>query len=145
MESLKKILVELIRFLLGIPLPVCYIDIDEVSSLLLNEYPDAEIYLPDGDLRCFNETEVAKCWFIKLVSKLTFVSARHDCDDFAAKAFGFFLGLTWTINNKGAYVHALNWFINEKKELRFLEPQSIKISHNLAQWQGTNIKFFMGR
>jgi len=125
-------------------IPAGTIDLHLASSILLDKIEelgdnDAEIYLPDIQLKVYSKDDVLNSTGMKEVSKLVYIREEHDCDDFAAKLFAEFAGLIWT--NK----HALNWFISDNKEFWWIEPQSGTLSQTLSDWQGSDIRFFVGR
>jgi hypothetical protein len=123
------------EIVLSIPATEGYIDLFEMSSILLDYDEDAEVYLPDGDMRVYKKDSVANCQSLDEIASLTYVDTTHDCDDFAAKLFGKFAGLVWTTD------HALNWFVDNNNKLWFVEPQNKKISTDA----GNPIRFFLGR
>jgi len=123
--------------------PAGTISIYKASSIMLDKLDemgvDAEIYLPDMDIKVYKKSDVVKSQSLRDISAIRFVTERHDCDDYAAKLYGKFAGLIWT------NVHALNWFISEKGEFYFVEPQNKQISQVLDTWQGTDIRFLLAR
>lgn len=123
--------------------PATTISIHLMSSILLDKLEemgcDAPIYLPDMDNKVYRVEDVQNCEHLSRVSKIEYVSETMDCDDFAAMLFGKWSGLVWT------NVHALNWFISDYLEFWFIEPQTRKLSKQLENWQGWNIRFFIGR
>jgi len=123
--------------------PVGTISIHEASSIMLDKLDemgvDAEIYLPDMDIKIYKKSDVVKSQSLHDISTIKFVTESHDCDDYAAKLYGKFAGLIWT------NVHALNWFISEESEFYFVEPQNKQISQKLDTWQGTDIRFLLAR
>lgn len=101
---------------------------------------EAEIFLPDADVKIYSKDDVIASESLKQVSKLTYIAGEHDCDDFAAKLFGKFAGLVWT------NLHALNWFIDSSQTFWYIEPQTGKISEALdTSWQGEDVRFYLGR
>jgi hypothetical protein len=124
--------------------PIGNIDLNSAGSILLDKLEEigqdkAEIYMPDVSLKVYNKEEVKKCFELEEVSSIQYVSESFDCDDFAAELYGKFAGLVWT------NVHALNWFIDDTNTFYFIEPQNKKIAEKLDSWQGTEIRFFLGR
>ena len=129
------------------PEPTIYpsgtIDIHTASSILLDKIeemgmPEAEIYLPDTAIKVYNKERVKLFLRLNEVSEIVY-TAEFDCDDFAAELFGRFAGLVWT------NIHALNWFIDDVGKFYFIEPQSDKIAPALEGWQGSMVRFFIGR
>jgi len=125
--------------------PAGTITLYEASSILLDvmdamgDTSGAEIYLPDEDIKVYYKDEVKVSNHLSEVSAITYVAEIMDCDDFAARLYGHFAGLVWTMK------HALCWFISEENEFYFIEPQTGKISKTLEGWQGCKIRFFLGR
>lgn len=120
------------------------ISLSEMASVIYNKLDDinddeAEVYLPDSFCKIYRKNDVKEYLGLDEISEIVFVTEEMDCDDFAAELFGKFAGLVWT--NR----HALNWFIDENSKLWFIEPQTDKISENLENWQGWDIRFFLGR
>ena len=124
--------------------PAGTIDINEMSSILLDKLEEmgdnkAELYLPDMNCKIYNKREVQDFLHLDWTSQITYIKETLDCDDFAAEVYGKGLGLCWT--NK----HALSWFIDENRTLWFVEPQTNKVAKNLENWQGWEVRFFLGR
>uniref|UniRef100_A0A6M3L7B7 Agglutinin C-terminal domain-containing protein n=1 Tax=viral metagenome TaxID=1070528 RepID=A0A6M3L7B7_9ZZZZ len=97
------------------------------------------IYLPDAQCKVYKQADVIAYSGLNEVSSIPFVSEEHDCDDFAAKLYGKFAGLIWTT------LHAFNWFVDDADTLWYIEPQTKKISQTIDGWQGTDVRFFLGR
>ena len=125
--------------------PIGEVELIKASSILLDvmegmgDTDGAGIYLPDNFLKVYDKAEVMESRELKEVSAITYVAEKMDCDDFAAKLFGQFAGLVWT------NVHALNWFLAEDCKFYFIEPQTGQLSQVLEGWQGSDIRFFLGR
>lgn len=127
-----------------LPEPCGTIDVHEMSSILLDKQDeiddaDVELYIPDTDNKIYNKSEVIKSQALEEVASIKYVAEKQDCDDFAAMLFGKFAGLVWT------NVHALNWFVDENHTFWYVEPQTKKLSQTLEGWQGSDIRFFLGR
>ena len=122
-------------------------DINEVSSILLDKFPDTPLYLPDyyyktctvGDIKRFLEWDSTE--------KEKYEAEAFDCDDFSWRLKGniaikpwssipFFV--IWT------NLHALNGFIDSKGLFYFIEPQTNEIQTELKEWQGLEIRFIGG-
>lgn len=119
-------------------------DINTASSLMLDEVEklgdsQAEIYLPDNEIKLYNKTDVDNFQGLEEVSSIKYIAEIHDCDDFAAEAYGKGLSLVWT------NLHALNFFLDEDVTYWWVEPQNRKRSRNLEGWQGNDIRFFLAR
>uniref|UniRef100_A0A6M3KLG5 Agglutinin C-terminal domain-containing protein n=1 Tax=viral metagenome TaxID=1070528 RepID=A0A6M3KLG5_9ZZZZ len=125
--------------------PCATIGLNLASSILLDkldEIQDADgaaIYLPDNELKIYKKVDVQEAHELEEVASIKYIAEIHDCDDFAAKLFGKFAGLVWS------NLHALCFFIDETNTFYFIEPQTGKISQTLEGWQGSDIRFFIGR
>lgn len=125
--------------------PCGTITLHKMSSILLDKLEEmgdnkAEIYLPDSNCKVYKKTDVLDFLGLDETDQIKYVKEEGtDCDDFAAILFGKFAGLVWT------NVHALNFFISEDLKLYFIEPQTDKISQTLENWQGWDVRFFLGR
>ncbi len=100
---------------------------------------DFDIYIPDVPSKVYNKADVVSSQELEEVSAIPYVAETHDCDDFAAELYGKFAGLIWT------NAHAFNWFIDETDTFWYIEPQTKKLSQVIEGWQGTDIRFFLGR
>lgn len=143
----KDIIVEVVK---EVPIPepalqaLTTIDLHLASSILLDKLEEmgddkADMFLPDKETKIYDKKEVVEFLGLDETDELVFKPEGHDCDDFAARLFGKGLGLVWT------NIHALNWFIDENNQLWFIEPQTDKIARDLENWQGWDIRFFIGR
>ena len=123
--------------------PCGTISLHMASSIILDKLEemgcDAEIYLPDLNIKTYNLQDVKKSYELEDVSNIEYVAEITDCDDFAAKLYGRFAGLVWT------QLHALNCFISQENKFYFIEPQTGKISEQLEGWQGNDIRFILMR
>ena len=124
--------------------PCGLVDINEASSILLDKMEEigdekAEIYLPDSNIKIYNKKDVENALALEEIGAIEYVAEKMDCDDFAALAYGKFLGLVWT------NLHAMNWFLDEDSEIWWVEPQTGKLSKGLEGWQGDTVRFFLGR
>lgn len=128
---------------LGNPSPTETITLHEMSSILLDKLEgmgcEAPVYLPDDVCKIYKMQDVVSRLKLQQIDRLVYIPEMHDCDDFAAKLFGEFAGLVWT------NVHALNWFVSDEGKFWFVEPQTSQIADKLADWQGWEIQFFLGR
>ena len=100
---------------------------------------DTPSYLPDKVCKVFKKSNVVEFLSLDETDKIAYIAEEQDCDDFAAELFGKGVPLLWT--NK----HALNWFVDEVSKLWFIEPQTDKIAKDLEDWQGWDVRFFLGR
>lgn len=121
------------------------IDINEVSSILIEKFPDVPLYLPDyhyqtctlGDIKRFLEWDTTE--------REKYYQDAFDCDDFAWRLKGNITNKNWaTIPFFVVWsdTHALNGFIDCKGDWYFVEPQTNEIQTELKQ--GTKIRFIGG-
>ena len=120
------------------------IDLHLASSILLDKLEEmrddeAEIYLPDANIKVYNTDDVKDTQELEEVSSIKYVAEEHDCDDFAAQLYGKFAGLVWT------NVHALNFFYDQDATFWWIEPQTKKLSRTLEGWQGSDVRFYIAR
>ena len=122
-------------------------DIYEVSSILLDRFPGAPLYLPDYYYKTCSRNEVQRFLDWDMTSRKQYESEYFDCDDFSWRLKGnitvppwsalpFFV--VWTD------VHALNGFIDDRGEWWFVEPQNNAIQSHMEAWQGNEIRFIGG-
>ena len=138
-SATKKIVIEPVALM-----PAGEISLINASSILLDVIDGlgddtAEIYLPDNYIKIYCKSEVMASNHLKEVSAITYVAETMDCDDFAALLYGRFAGLVWT------NLHAMCWFIDELLTFWWIEPQSGQLSRTLEGWQGSDVRFFLGR
>jgi len=124
--------------------PCGTIDIHTMSSILLDKLEDMEdnyaaIYLPDRDNKVYRKADVVEFLHLDETDQIVWKAEVEDCDDIAAQVFDDGLSLVWT------NVHALNYFVDENETFWFVEPQTDKIARNLENWQGWDVRFFLGR
>ena len=103
------------------------------------EDKDYDVYIPDTANKFYKKADVMAAQELTEVASIQYVDEEHDCDDFAAELFGKFAGLIWT------NLHAFNWFIDETDTLWYIEPQTKRLSQSIEGWQGSDIRFFLGR
>ena len=100
---------------------------------------DFSIYLPDNANKVYKKEAIISTHRLEEIAPIPYVDEKHDCDDFAAELFGEFAGLIWTD------LHAFNWFVDGTDTFWYLEPQTKKLSQVIEGWQGSDIRFFLGR
>jgi len=103
------------------------------------EDKDYDIFVPDRDNKVYKKADVMAAHELEEVASIPFVDETHDCDDFAAELFGKFAGLIWTT------IHAFCYFVDETDTLWYIEPQNKKLSQTIEGWQGSDVRFFLGR
>ena len=112
----------------------------DICKRIVEQYGNqADIFMPDVLVKIYKYDDVVNDKNLEFIDMLEYKVESHDCDDFAAEAFGAGYGLAWS------NVHALNWFIDENKKFWFIEPQTRKIADKLDTWQGKEIRFLLGR
>jgi len=122
-------------------------DINELSSILIDKFPDAPLYLPDYYYKTCTVEDIKRFLNWDTTNKLKYIGESFDCDDFAWRLKGnitippwsaipFFI--LWT------NLHALNGFIDYLGDFYFVEPQTNKIQTELESKQGSVIRFIGG-
>ena len=123
-------------------------DINEVSSILIDKFPDAPLYLPDSYYKTCTIGDIGRFLTWDSTNKLKYTGdPGYNCDAFAWRLKGnitippwseipFFV--IWTDK------HALNLVIVDTGEVYFVEPQLDKIQTSLESGQGTEIRFIGG-
>lgn len=119
----------------------------ELANILRQRFPDeGEIYLSDRKYKLCNIEDIRVFCRLDTSNQEKYVSEWYDCDDFAYRLMGqlsipdwssLAFGIVWTDK------HAMNVFVDEGKTVLFLEPQSDAIETQLADWQGTHLRFVM--
>ena len=141
---------KLIRALLGKPepdredlKPYGTISSEQMAIIIANKLDEigssADIYLPDKRCKVYRKQDVISYSGLTEIASLKYIPETHDCDDFAAKAYGLFAGLVWTNN------HAMNFIIDETGTFYFIEPQNKRLSQKLEGAQGNAIRMIIGR
>ena len=119
-------------------------DIYELSSILIDKFPDTPIYLPDSLYKLCSIQDVKRFLEWDNTDKQKYLAEMHDCDDFAYRLKGQISIYPWSAIPFGIVwtnIHALNIVVLSDKEIYFVEPQSDKILETLEPWQGTEIRF----
>ena len=122
-------------------------DVYEVSSILIEKFQDAPLYLPDAYYKTCSKLDMERFLDWDMTNRERFETDSWDCDDFSWRLKGnitikpwssvpFFV--VWTD------LHALNGFISEDRKWHFVEPQTDTIHDSLEAWQGSQIRFIGG-
>ncbi len=101
----------------------------EVGAIL-RAYTD-KVWLSDGTFRLVDTQNLGDFLASDAINGRPYVVEKHDCDDFSYELVGHVsgwnpdntFGIVWGTNANGVG-HAWNFFINEERELLFVEPQS---------------------
>jgi hypothetical protein len=114
----------------------------ELRNLLVSKFPDAQIWLSDGDYRLCSPDEIDHILSLDDTAKYAYNPDTFDCDDFSYRLMGnlsvpgysdLAFGIVWT------NVHALNLFIDSNKQIWFIEPQTDTKKVSLENWQGSKV------
>ena len=129
--------------------PVGDIGILDVSAILTKKLKDmgdmdTVLNLADSRSRLYKKEDVQKLCKLSETALLTYVPEDMDCDNFAGVMYGeFCLQKAFPGGIIDSYTHRFNWFIDENKNLWFIEPQTRTMSRELESWEGWKIKFFL--
>jgi hypothetical protein len=113
------------------------IDIHEMSSILMDKAPEADLHLADKDCPIYRKQDVIDFLGLDETDHILYLPEKHDCDDYAREAFCKGFPLVWT------NLHALNWVIDETGTFWYIEPQQDLLAQNLESWQGWQVLFFL--
>lgn len=91
-------------------------------------------WISDGIFECINTQNLKDFLSFDDTNKHTYKEEKLDCDDFSYMLQGNItnwypegsIGIVWG-NNKNGDGHAWNFFIDESKKLKFIEPQTDEI------------------
>lgn len=104
--------------------------------------PDPGIRFGDGSFYLPTLAEVQQILVASQLDRRRWMEERFDCDDFAyvlkaemsvhayessALRFGLCVGVVWGDFDWVQGFHAVNWFIDATRTLRFIEPQSDEV------------------
>ena len=122
------------------------ISIDELSSILIDKFPDAPLYLPDSYYYTCTVDDIKRFlgWDI---GRESYRAEVFDCDDYSWRLKGNITIYPWsTIPFFVVWTdkHAMNGFIDNKGDFYFIEPQTDEIQTELEDWQGSAIRFMGG-
>ena len=127
------------------PKSTATIEYVELYNILRQRFPDeGTIYLSDRTYKLCNYDDIRVFCQQDTTNREKYVAEWHDCDDYAYRLMGqlsipgwssLAFGIIWTEK------HAMNVFVDEGKNVLFLEPQSDAIETQLADWQGTRPYF----
>jgi len=129
-EEISKlnVVIERLKIRKDLSFPSSYntIDIYKTLSLLGEHCPD--VYISDMSFDLTTQEEAAKFSEETAVQYRTWVSEKHDCDNFSFASMGYWsdglksfaYGIAWSTN------HAYNIMIDKDKNVWIIEPQSNK-------------------
>ena len=112
-----------------IPKTMPSIIVDEVRNILI-PYTD-KLWLSDGTFGLVNMQNLLEFLWSDTVSRRSYITEKHDCDDFSYELMGRVsdwnpdntFGIVWGTNRSGDG-HAWNFFIDENKKVKYVEPQN---------------------
>ena len=134
-----------------IPAPNYLDDIDyaEIYSLLQSEFPSASLHLADRDFKTTSKTEMMRFLSKDLTDVREYVTEYYDCDDFSYALMGAIsnpewgalpFAIVWTdiykTDAKKELIgrHAVNCFIDKKRQVWIIEPQNDTIMECPKNW-----------
>ncbi len=122
-------------------------DVYEVSSILIDKFPDAPLYLPDFYYKTCTVVDIIRFLEWDTTRKEKYEADAFDCDDYSWRLKGNITVKPWSsipFFVVWTNLHALNGFIDSQGFFYFVEPQSNKIRVDLETWQGSQIRFMGG-
>jgi hypothetical protein len=126
-----------------LPPPVVLFDINsqEVWDTAKAAFPKANIYLSDSFYKTTTKEELMRFLKDDVTNEYRYISEYHDCDSFSFQLMGSIhciewgalpFGIMWTSTPNGG--HAVNCFIDDKKEVWIVEPQNDQIYKLPTDW-----------
>jgi len=118
------------------------IDVNEINTLLKAEFPDATLLFADRDYKTVSKTEFIRFLKDDDIDIRKYTSEFYDCDDFSFALMGAIsnqdwgalpFGILWTEVTGGA--HAVNCFIDKKREVWICEPQNDDVFKCPSTWK----------
>lgn len=107
-----------------------YVTKDEVKGLIEEKLgkDKVQLYLLDEVYNLPSEETVAEILRTDLTNLEAYTSNLNDCENFAIsvmKAFsGYCYGLALVVQKTGSPLHAVNVYINDERQVKFVEPQT---------------------
>ena len=121
----------------------CEYNFSEVLSILRSEFGDeTAIFLSDTKYKTITKNDLGKILKIDDTDKQRYIPTFYDCDDFSFRLMGQLsigdeaslpFGIIWVKTPKGG--HALNIFIDDKREVWLVEPQEDLIFKMPENWK----------
>jgi hypothetical protein len=114
----------------------------EINTILKAEFPDATLLFADNNYKTVSKTEFKRFLAANKVDMHKYVSEYYDCDDFSFALMGAIanpdwgalpFGIVWTDIPGGA--HAVNCFIDKKREVYLVEPQNDAVFKCPNNWK----------
>lgn len=101
---------------------------------LLKQYCQ-NLWLSDGVAVLINDIDMKAFLTKNLVNDRKYITEYHDCDDYSFELMGDIscvfpqgaFGMVWGNRASDGAPHAWNFYINENKEVKFIEPQNDSI------------------
>lgn len=104
------------------------IDARELIAILHPVFGEGKIHLSDRDhYYLCSDDDIALFLAQDETNKYEYVDQKYDCDDFAYRLMGQFSIPDWSALCFGFFwtnTHAMNCFVNEQREVMFIEPQT---------------------
>jgi len=130
------------RYGISPPVETDVITFTEVITILDAQFPKAEKWVSDSIFKVapFSEYERFLSW--NQVDKRLYIKEFHDCDDYSFQLMGdiqipkwseLAFGILWTSTPNGG--HAVNFFIDNNRDVWIVEPQNDKIFVMPKDWE----------
>lgn len=106
---------------------------DEVRALLL-QFTKENLWISDETFTLVNTEDMKTFLAMNPVNSRVYFSDKHDCDDYSYELMGdvsdahpeLAFGMVWG-NRVDGVAHAWNFYIDENKQVKFVEPQTDQI------------------
>ncbi len=102
---------------------------DEVRALL-GKYTN-QLWISDGLFKLVSTQSLEAFLASDTINNRPYIAEKHDCDDYSYELMGHVsdwnsdntFGIVWGLNGDGN-AHAWNFYIDEKRVVKFVEPQT---------------------
>jgi hypothetical protein len=126
--------------------PIVSGKVTQTQIMNRTEFKNADIKTSDTAYDLIELSKMIEIIQLNRFNELKYVSEKRDCDDYSFGLMGLIrqllpgvcFGIAWASvydGKKLAYKHALNWFIDDKKNLYLVEPQTNKSFTLPAHWK----------
>jgi len=115
----------------------------EVFSIIEAEFPNGTKFISDVDYKTTTVEEIERFLKEDITDKDKYVSEMYDCEDFSFRLMGQIsnpswgclpFGVIYVKQSKNNY-HAVNCFIDSKREVWLIEPQNDDIFKCPERWE----------
>lgn len=100
-----------------------------------------DTYISDNKYDLISLDDMKQIINLHRFSEMTYISEKRDCDDFSFSLMGLIrkllpgvcFGIVWVEIDQ--YKHAVNFFVDDERDVYFVEPQSNQIFRKPHNWK----------